>query len=75
MIYMAALPTVSIVHAKMLSSSTYFGEGEYFGGYEGASLFSWYRKSEDGDIVLISGATSRTYEVSDEDYNSRLLFG
>ncbi|KAG8385218.1 hypothetical protein BUALT_Bualt03G0019300 [Buddleja alternifolia] len=70
-----ALPIVSSVRVKKLSLSTYLGEGEYFGGYEGASMFSWYRESDDGTIVLIGGANSKTYEVSDEDYNCRLLFG
>lgn len=70
-----ALPIVSNVHVKKLSSSTYIGEGEYFGGHEGMSLFSWYRESDGGMIVLIPGANSKTYEVSDEDYNCRLLFG
>ncbi|KAH6830710.1 Outer arm dynein light chain 1 protein [Perilla frutescens var. hirtella] len=70
-----ARPIVSNVHVKKLSSSTYVGEGEYFGGYEGTSLFSWYRESDGGMIVLIAGANSKTYEVSDEDYNCRLLFG
>ncbi|KAL1555754.1 187-kDa microtubule-associated protein air9 [Salvia divinorum] len=69
------LPIVSDVHVKKLTSSTYVGEGEYFGGYEGMSLFSWYRESESESMVLIAGANSRTYEVSDEDYNCRLLFG
>lgn len=72
---MTALPIVSNVHVNKLSSSTYIGEGDYFGGYEGASLFSWYRETDDGKIVLITGATSKTYEVSDEDYNCRVLFG
>lgn len=71
---MTALPVVSHVQVKKLSSSTYVGEGEYFGGYEGTSLFSWYRESDDG-MMLIAGANSKTYEVSDEDYNCRLLFG
>ncbi|KAL8461070.1 hypothetical protein ACS0TY_032523 [Phlomoides rotata] len=70
-----ALPIVSNVHVKKLSSSTYIGEGEYFGGYERASLFSWYRQSEEGTSVLIAGANSKTYEVSEDDYNCRLLFG
>ncbi|KAI3455940.1 hypothetical protein Pfo_012603 [Paulownia fortunei] len=70
-----ALPMVSNVRVKKLSSSTYYGEGEYFGGYEGASFFSWYRESDDGTTVLIGGANSKTYEVSDEDYNCRVLFG
>lgn len=72
---MAALPIVSNVQVKKLSSNTYIGEGEYFGGYEGASLFSWYRETDEGTIVLINGANSNTYEVTDEDYNCRLLFG
>lgn len=70
-----AFPVVSNVHIKELSSSTYLGEGEYFGGYEGLSLYSWYRETNDGAITLIDGANSKTYEVTDEDYNSRLLFG
>ncbi|KAL0398272.1 UNVERIFIED_CONTAM: microtubule-associated protein AIR9 [Sesamum radiatum] len=70
-----AVPAVSNVCVKKLSSSTYYGEGEYFGGYEGASLFSWYRQSDDGTVVLIEGANCKTYEVTDEDYNYRLLFG
>ncbi|KAL0442455.1 UNVERIFIED_CONTAM: microtubule-associated protein AIR9 [Sesamum latifolium] len=70
-----AVPAVSNVCVKKLSSNTYYGEGEYFGGYEGASLFSWYRQSDDGTVVLIEGTNSKTYEVTDEDYNSRLLFG
>lgn len=69
-----ALPVVSHVQVKKLSSSTYVGAGEYFGGYEGTSLFSWYRESDDG-MMLIAGANSKTYEVSEEDYNCRLLFG
>ena len=60
---------------KKLTSTTYVGEGEYFGGHEGTSLFSWYRESDSESMVLIAGANSRTYEVSEEDYNCRLLFG
>lgn len=60
---------------KKLSSGLYAGEGEYFGGYEGSSLFSWYRESNEGTICLINGASSTTYEVTDSDYNCRLLFG
>ncbi|GMP73775.1 hypothetical protein CsSME_00031418 [Camellia sinensis var. sinensis] len=70
-----ALPVVSNVHVKELSSGTYFGEGEYFGGYEGPSLFSWYRETNEGTIILINGANSRSYQVTDSDYNCRLLFG
>lgn len=70
-----ALPVVSNVHAKKLSLTTYSGEGEYFGGYEGESLYSWYRESDDGKIVLTSGADCKTYEVTDADYGCRLLFG
>ncbi|KAG5254640.1 187-kDa microtubule-associated protein [Salix suchowensis] len=70
-----ALPVVSNVHVKKLPSGVYAGEGKYFGGHEGLSLFSWYRETNDGAIILIEGATYRTYEVTDSDYNCRLLFG
>lgn len=70
-----APPIVSNVHVKELTLSTYSGEGEYFGGYEGSSLFSWYRETMDGTIILINGANSRIYDVTDADYNCRLLFG
>ncbi|KAH7544588.1 hypothetical protein FEM48_Zijuj01G0001700 [Ziziphus jujuba var. spinosa] len=70
-----ALPVVSNVAVKELSSGIYSGEGKYFGGYEGASLYSWYRETNEGTISLINGANSRTYEVTDEDYTCRLLFG
>lgn len=71
----AAFPLVSDVHVKKLSSSVYCGEGKYSGGYEGSSLFSWYREDTGGNISLINGANSKTYDVTDSDYNCRLLFG
>ncbi|XP_050287911.1 187-kDa microtubule-associated protein AIR9 isoform X2 [Quercus robur] len=70
-----ALPVVSNVRVKELSSGVYSGEGEYFGGYEGSSLFSWYRETNEGTIILINDASSSTYEVTDSDYTCRLLFG
>ncbi|XVF00530.1 hypothetical protein REPUB_Repub04eG0008800 [Reevesia pubescens] len=70
-----ARPLVSSVRVEKLASGIYSGEGEYSGGYEGSSLFSWYRETNDGTIILINGANSKTYEVTDADYNSRLLFG
>nr|XP_043619051.1 187-kDa microtubule-associated protein AIR9 [Erigeron canadensis] len=70
-----ALPVVSKVSVKALSLSTFSGDGEYFGGYEGSSIFSWYREPMEGAPILIDGANSRTYEVTDSDYNCRLLFG
>ncbi|GLT64986.1 hypothetical protein SLA2020_374440 [Shorea laevis] len=70
-----ASPVVSNVHVEKLALGIYSGEGEYFGGYEGSSLFSWYRETNEGTIILISGANSKTYEASDSDYNCRLLFG
>lgn len=72
---MAALPVVSNVHVKELSLGTYSGDGEYFGGHEGSSVFSWYRETNEGTIILINGANLSTYEVTDSDYNCRLLFG
>ena len=71
----AALPVVSNVRVVELSSGIYAGEGKYFGGYEGSSLFSWYRETNDGTMNIINGANSKTYEVTDDDYNCRLLFG
>ena len=70
-----APPVVSNVCVVELFLGKYSGERGYFGGYEGASLFSWYRETNDGTVILINGATSRTYEVTDKDYNCRLLFG
>lgn len=70
----AAGPEVSNVRVKKLFSDSYSGEGEYFGGHEGGSLFSWYRDN-DGTIDLIAGANSKTYEVTESDYNCRILFG
>ncbi|XP_020096671.1 187-kDa microtubule-associated protein AIR9 isoform X2 [Ananas comosus] len=71
----AALPVVSEVGLKEIRSGVYNGEGVYYGGYEGSSHYSWYRETNEGTIVLINGANSATYEVTDEDYNCRLLFG
>ncbi|CAN1812949.1 187-kDa microtubule-associated protein AIR9 [Linum perenne] len=68
-------PNVSEVHVKELSSGAYCGEGIYYGGYEGASRFCWYRETNDGKMILIDGANSVTYEVTDSDYTCRLLFG
>ncbi|KAL9224400.1 hypothetical protein vseg_000436 [Gypsophila vaccaria] len=70
-----AHPVVTKVHVRALDLSTYYGEGLYFGGHEGSSLFSWYRESIEGTLTLINGANSQTYEVTDSDYNCRLLFG
>ncbi|XP_057433687.1 187-kDa microtubule-associated protein AIR9 isoform X2 [Lotus japonicus] len=70
-----APPIVSNVRVKALSSGIYSGQGEYFGGYEGESLFSWYRENNEGTIELINGANSKTYAVTDSDYSFRLLFG
>ncbi|XP_077243847.1 outer arm dynein light chain 1 protein [Tasmannia lanceolata] len=72
---MPAHPVVSNVQIKELSSGIYSGEGEYYGGHEGSSLFSWYRENNEGAISLIDGANSATYEVTDSDYSCRLLFG
>ncbi|EPS73603.1 hypothetical protein M569_01156, partial [Genlisea aurea] len=69
-----ALPSVLNVRIVNLSPKTYCGEGDYIGGYEGASLFSWYREFSDGTVQLIDGARFKTYEVSEEDYSCRLLF-
>ncbi|GAB2297496.1 187-kDa microtubule-associated protein air9 [Dionaea muscipula] len=70
-----AHPVVTGVCVKESSLGVYFGEGVYFGGCEGSSLFRWYRETADGTINLIPGANSQTYEVTDSDYTCRLLFG
>ncbi|XP_021981672.1 187-kDa microtubule-associated protein AIR9 [Helianthus annuus] len=68
-------PVVSRVNVKALSLYSYPGEGIYFGGYEGSSIISWFRENMDGTSVPINGANSYIYEVTDEDYNCRLIFG
>ena len=50
---MTAYPVVKYLHVKALNLSTYVGEGEYFGGHEGSTLFSWYRVTVDGTMTLI----------------------
>ncbi|KAL4200686.1 hypothetical protein AMTRI_Chr02g212440 [Amborella trichopoda] len=70
-----ALPTVRNVQIKELSSGVFSGVGDYYGGFEGSSLFSWYREIIEGTMSLINGANSITYKVTDEDYNCRLFFG
>ncbi|XP_020586552.1 187-kDa microtubule-associated protein AIR9, partial [Phalaenopsis equestris] len=72
---MAALPVVSNVCMKYLGSEMYQGEGQYYGGIEGSSIYTWYRQTSDGTIILIPGATSINYKAEDPDYNCRLLFG
>ncbi|CAN6203007.1 unnamed protein product [Urochloa humidicola] len=72
---MAAFPSVSDVHLEQRSSDVYCGLGIYYGGYEGSSLYRWYRESSDGTRTRIDGANSVTYEVTDADYSCRLLFG
>ncbi|KAH0932660.1 hypothetical protein HID58_009777 [Brassica napus] len=67
-------PEVFNVRVEKLFSDAYSGVGEYFGGHEGESLFSWYRDT-DGTIDVIAGANSKTYEVTESDYNCRILFG
>lgn len=72
---MAAFPSVSDVHLEQKSSDVYCGLGIYYGGYEGLSLYRWYRESSDGTRLHIDGADSVTYEVTYADYSCRLLFG
>lgn len=72
---LAAFPSVSDVHLKQKSSSLYSGTGVYYGGYEGSSLYKWYRESSDGTRHCIDGADLIIYEVTDADYSCRLLFG
>ena len=66
---------VSGVQIRELSLGVYVGEGIYYGGYEGSSVYSWHRETHGGRITPINGANSNVYEVTDLDYNGRLLFG
>ncbi|KAH9288233.1 hypothetical protein KI387_032350, partial [Taxus chinensis] len=70
-----APPAVCNVRIEESSSGVYVGEGKYYGGLEGNSQFSWYRETEDGTMSQIRGAKSKCYEVTDDDYTCRLLFG
>ncbi|KAK3126367.1 hypothetical protein QOZ80_7AG0555520 [Eleusine coracana subsp. coracana] len=72
---MGAFPSVSDVHLEQKSSDVYCGVGIYYGGYEGSSLYRWYRESNDGTRLHIDGANSETHEVTDADYSFRLVFG
>lgn len=70
-----ALPVVSNVCINELSSTAYVGEGKYYGGHEGPSIYSWYRETAEGTTSIINGANSTIYEVTDSDYNYQLIFG
>lgn len=70
-----APPSVRDVCIKESSSGVYVGEGEYYGGLEGSSKFSWYRETEDGTMSEIQGANSKCYKATDDDYTCCLLFG
>jgi hypothetical protein len=59
---------------KETGVGVYTGEGVYYGGYEGRSLYSWHRETNEG-LVRIDGADSTVYQVTDSDYTFRLLFG
>ncbi|KMZ68280.1 hypothetical protein ZOSMA_2424G00020 [Zostera marina] len=72
---LAALPVVSNVCIKKLSSTAYVGEGKYYGGHEGPNIYSWYRETAEGTTSIINGANSTIYEVTDFDYNFQLIFG
>ncbi|KAJ4758953.1 Outer arm dynein light chain 1 protein [Rhynchospora pubera] len=70
-----AFPVVSSVCLKEVDVGVYTGEGVYYGGYEGTSLYSWHKETNDGTLIRIDNADSTTYEVTDSDYTCRLLFG
>ncbi|CAM6096301.1 unnamed protein product [Calypogeia fissa] len=70
-----ANPAVYNVHLKEVSHGVFVGEGEYYGGYEGHSKMSWFRQTAEGYQILISGATSKTYVVTDDDYTAQIVFG
>ncbi|KAK9155120.1 hypothetical protein Sjap_002600 [Stephania japonica] len=70
-----AFPVVSDIIVEERSTGLYCGGGRYHGGHEGSSLCSWYRQTKDGNVVVIDGANSSTYSVSDSDYTCCLIFG
>ncbi|KAJ3670004.1 hypothetical protein LUZ60_010328 [Juncus effusus] len=72
---MAAAPVVSGVCMKEMKKGVFNGEGIYYGGYEGSSLYSWHRENNEGEIIKIEGADAATYEVTDSDYTFRIFFG
>ncbi|XP_078162701.1 outer arm dynein light chain 1 protein isoform X2 [Carex rostrata] len=72
---MPANAVVSGVCLKEIGRGVYAGEGVYYGGYEGTSLYSWHRETSEGTLTRIDGADSTTYEVTDSDYTCRILFG
>ncbi|KAG0500755.1 hypothetical protein HPP92_000827 [Vanilla planifolia] len=72
---MAEHPIVTNVRIKDMGTGTFVGGGLYYGGYEGSSMYSWYRQTTEGTNLLIPGATSINYKATDHDYNCRLVFG
>ncbi|KAH7307676.1 hypothetical protein KP509_22G071800 [Ceratopteris richardii] len=71
----AAPPSVSNVRIKEISPGTYIGEGIYYGGFEGKSQIRWYRQSDNGSRTLISGASAKSYTITNDDYTFALVFG
>ncbi|KAI5066288.1 hypothetical protein GOP47_0018912 [Adiantum capillus-veneris] len=71
----AAPPSVSNVIIKEASPGTFIGEGVYYGGFEGESQMSWYRQKDDGSRSLITGANTKSYIITNDDYTCSLIFG
>lgn len=71
----AAPPLVSNVQIKEATPGTFTGEGVYYGGYEGESQMSWYRQRDDGSRTLITGANTKGYSITNDDYTCSLIFG
>eukprot|EP00249_Psilotum_nudum_P024971 c29337_g1_i1 orf=404-6085(-) len=70
-----APPVVHKVAVQEVSPGVFMGEGQYYGGLEGKSKYNWYTESADGVVSLITGATSKIYQVTDNEYACRLVFG
>ncbi|KAE8654004.1 hypothetical protein F3Y22_tig00117056pilonHSYRG00663 [Hibiscus syriacus] len=64
-----------VLRWTILDSKIYYREEEYSSCYEGSTLLSWYGEIIDRTIILINVVNAKTYEVTDADYNSPLLFG
>ncbi|KAE8702550.1 hypothetical protein F3Y22_tig00110482pilonHSYRG00318 [Hibiscus syriacus] len=69
------LDYVGVLRRNIMDLRIYSRVEEYFSGYEGSTLLSWYREIIDRKFILVNVVNAKTYEVTVADYNSRFLFG
>lgn len=48
-------------------------ESMYYGGIEGASIFAWYRKQTDGELVTIQEGSSKEYKLTLADVHNEMV--